>query len=122
MKKERLEQLKKEIEKIEIGYDLEETYCNLINATIDYQNETQNWYFEDIFEDYIDDEILKGQVEYNLKKFGVWAVKNLLDDIKDGCGIYKIDAYGYGHDITIEDLKDIKAQVLDVINDLESEE
>lgn len=121
MKKERLEQLKKEVEKIEIGYDLEETYCNLINATIDYQNETQAWDFEDIFEDYIDDEILKGQVEYNLKKFGVWAVKNLLDDIKDECGIYKIDVYGYGHDITVEDLKDIKEQILDVINDLENE-
>lgn len=122
MKKGRLEQLKKEIEKIEIGYDLEETYCNLINATIDYQNETQTCDFEGIFEDYIDDELLKAQVEYNLKKFGVWAVKNLLDDIKDECGIYKIDAYGYGHDVTIEDLKDIKAQILDVIDDLESEE
>lgn len=121
MKKERLEQLKKEIENIEIGYNLEETYCNLINATIEYQNETQTWDFESIFEDYIDDEILKGQVEYNLKEFGVWAVKNLLDDIKDECGIYKIDAYGYGHDITVEDLKDIKAQILDVINDLQSE-
>lgn len=122
MKKERLEQLKKEVENIEIGYDLEETYCNLINATIDYQNETQTWYFESIFEDYIDDEILKGQVEYNLKEFGIWAVKNLLDDIKDECGIYKIDVYGYGHDLTIEDLEDIKAQILDVINDLQSEE
>lgn len=121
MKKERLEQLKKEVENIEIGYDLEETYCNLINATIEYQNETQTWDFESIFEDYIDDEILKGQVEYNLKEFGVWAVKNLLDDIKDECGIYKIDVYGYGHDITVEDLKDIKAQILDVIDDLESE-
>lgn len=122
MKKERLEQLKKEVENIEIGYNLEETYCNLINATIEYQNETQTWDFEGIFEDYIDDEILKYQVEYNLKEFGVWAVKNLLDDIKDECGIYKIDVYGYGHDITIEDLKDIKAQILDAINDLQSEE
>lgn len=121
MKKERLEQLKKEVENIEIGYNLEETYCNLINATIEYQNETQTWDFEGIFEDYIDDELLEYQVEYNLKNFGVWAVKNLLDDIKDECGIYKIDAYGYGHDITIEDLKYIKEQILDVLDDLESE-
>lgn len=122
MKKERLEQLKKEIENIEISYNLEETYCDLINATIDYQNETQTWDFEGIFEDYIDDELLKYEVKDNLEGFGVWAVKNLLDDIKDECGIYKIDAYGYGHDITIEDLKYIKEQILDVINDLESEE
>ena len=121
MKKERLEQLKKEIENIEIDYDLEKTYCDLINATIDYQNETQTWDFEGIFEDYIDDEILKYQVEYNLKEFGVWAVRNLLNDIKNEYGVYKIDAYGYGHDITIEDLKDIKEQILDIINDLESE-
>ena len=120
-KKERLEKLKKEIEEIQITYDYEETYCNLINATIDYQNETQDWNFEYIFEEYIDDELLKYQVEYNLKEFGVWAVRNLLDDIKDECGVYKVDAYGYGHDITEEDLKDIKEQILDFIDSLESE-
>lgn len=120
-KKERLEQLKKEVENIEIGYDLENAYCNLINATIDYQNETQDWQFEGIFEEYIDDETLKYMVENQLKELGVWAVINLLDDIKNECGIYKIDAYGYGHDITSSDLEDIKEQILDTINDLESE-
>ena len=122
MKKERLEQLRKEIEEIQITYDYEEVYCNLINATIDYQNETQDWSFESIFEDYIDDEILKYQVEYNLKELGVWAVRNLLDDIKDECGVYKVDAYGYGHDITEEDLKDIKQEILDTIDKLEKED
>lgn len=120
--KKRLEELKKQVENIKIGYDLENVYCDLINATIDYQNETQDWQFEDIFEDYIDDEILKYAVEDNLKRFGVWAVKNLLDDIKDENGIYKIDAYGYGHDITSSDLEDIKEEILDKINILESEE
>lgn len=122
MKKVRLEQLRKEIEEINVTYDLEETYCNLINATIDYQNETQTWDFEYIFEEYINDEILQYQVEYNLKEFGVWAVRNLLDDIKDECGIYRIDVYGYGHDITKEDLEDIKEEILQVIDNLESEE
>lgn len=122
MKKERLKQLKKEIEEIEISYNYEETYCNLINATIDYQNETQTWDFEYIFEEYIDDELLQYQVEYNLKEYGVWAVRNLLDDIKEECGIYRIDAYGYGHDITKGDLEDIKEEILQVIKNLESEE
>lgn len=121
MKKERLKQLREEIEKIDITYDYEETYCNLLNATIDYQNDTQTWDFEYIFEEYIDDELLKYQVEHNLKEFGVWAVRNLLDDIKEECGIYKIDAYGYGHDITKEDLEDIKEEILQVIDNLESE-
>lgn len=119
---EKLKELKERIENIEIGYDYEETYCDLINATIDYQNETQTWNFESIFEDYCDDEILKSQVEYSLENFGIWAVRNLLDDIKDECGIYKIDAYGYGHDITYDDLKDIKNNILETIEQLESED
>ena len=118
----RLKQLKNEVEKIEIGYDYESVYCDLINATIDYQNDTQKWDFEWIFEDYIDDELLKYQIEYNLKEFGVWAVRNLLDDIKDENGIYRVDAYGYGHDITTEDLNDIKQNILDTIDNLDKED
>lgn len=120
--KKRLEELKKQVENIKIGYNLENVYCDLINATIDYQNETQTWDFEYIFEEYIDDEQLKYAVENNLEEFGVWAVRNLLDDIKDENGIYKIDVYGYGHDITSSDLEDIKDEILDKINELESEE
>lgn len=119
--KKRLEELKKQVENIEIGYDLESTYCDLINATIDYQNETQDWQFEGIFEGFIDDELLSYAVKDNLERFGVWAVRNLLDDIKDECGVYRIDAYGYGHDITSSDLEDIKEQILYTINDLEKE-
>lgn len=119
---EKLKELKERIEAIGITYDYEQTYCDLINATIDYQNETQDWCFEEIFEEYIDDEILKYQIEYNLKEFGVWAVRNLLDDIKDECGVYKIDVYGYGHDITDDDLKTIKEQILEIIDDKLAEE
>lgn len=114
---EKLKELKKRIEEIDITYDYEQTYCDLINATIDYQNETQDWCFEEIFEEYTDDELLSYAVKDNLERFGVWAVKNLLDDIKDECGVYKIDVYGYGHDITDDDLKDIKNQILEIIND-----
>lgn len=116
MKKELLE-LKKRVEETDITYDLEDTYCTLLNLTIDYQNETQDWTFEDIFEDYIDDEMLQYAVESNLKKYGIWAVKNLLDDINDEIGIYKIDAYGYGSDITSDDLENIKEEILDRINE-----
>ena len=61
--------------------------------------------------------MLNYMVENNLKEHGIWAVKNLLDDINDEIGIYKIDAYGYGSDITSDDLEDIKEQILDIIND-----
>jgi len=120
--KKRLEELRKQVENIEISYDLESTYCDLINATIDYQNETQDWEFDYIFESYIDDFVLVNLVKDNLERFGIWAVRNLLNDIKNENGIYKIDEYGYGHDVTSSDLEDIKKQILDEIDDLESEE
>lgn len=113
---EKLKELKEKVENIEITYDYEQTYCDLINATIDYQNETQTWDFEWIFEDFIDDEILQYQVEYNLKEFGVWAVRNLLSGIKNENGVYRIDAYGYGYDIDYDDLKNIKEEILETID------
>lgn len=63
----RLEQLKKEIENIEITYDYESVYTDLLNATIDFQNDTQTWDFEYIFEDYIDyetaDDMARNELE-----------------------------------------------------------
>ena len=54
---EKLEELKERIEGIEITYDYDQTYTDLLNATIDYQNDTQTWDFEYLFEDIIDYEI-----------------------------------------------------------------
>lgn len=122
MKKERLLKLKEEIENIEITYDYERVYCDLRNATIDYENDTQNWLFDYVFDAYCGAEILEYMIEKNLKDFGIWAVKNLLSDIDNDCGIYKIDCHGYGRDISESDLQEIKDNILDIINDeLESE-
>lgn len=116
MKRE-LRKLKKEIENIEITYDYEDVYCKLINATIDYQNETQDWCFEYVFDEYIDDYLLQEMIEYQLKQYGIWAVRNLLDGIEEENGIYRIDAYGYGHSIDRDDLDTIKTEILDIIED-----
>lgn len=121
-RKERLLKLKNEIENIEIYYDVESVYCNLRNTTSDYENETQDFLFDYVFDEYCDDEILGYMVEHNLKEYGIWAVKNILSGIDNECGIYKIDAYGYGSDVTESDLEDTKQEILDIINrELESE-
>ena len=113
----KLEKLKKEIEQIDITYDYEETYCNLINATINYQNETQDWCFEYIFEDYVNEDIITEMIKYKIDNEGLWSVQNLLSGIDRYDGIYYIDAYGYGHDIDKEDLECIKQQILDKIEE-----
>ena len=110
--KDKLEALKKEIEGIEITYNYETSFCKLKNATIDFMNDTQEFFLEGFFEEYCDEEGLGYMVEYNLKEHGLWAVQNLLSDIRQYRGIYSIDAYGYGHDITYDDLEDLKSEII----------
>ena len=111
------EGLKKKIEEIEITYDYEQTYCNLRNAVIDYENETQDWDLDYAFDEFVDEEILKEMVKYKIDNEGLWSVINLLSDINYYNGIYRIDAYGYGHDIVKEDLETLKEDILDRIGE-----
>lgn len=103
----------KKIEEIEITFDFEQTYYNLHNACIDYMNETQNWNLDYLFEEFIDEELLKDMVKYKIDKEGLWSVINLLSEINNYNGIYRIDVYGYGHDIEKEDLELLKEDILD---------
>lgn len=113
-------ELKKKIEEIEIGYDLEQAYCDLRNAVIDYENETQDWSLDYAFDEFIDEELLKDLVKYKIDEEGLWSVINLLDGISNYNGIYRIDAYGYGHDIDKDDLECLKEDILDRIGDEEN--
>lgn len=62
-------------------------------------------------------------IEYKLKNEGIWSVKNLVQNIDDECGVYRVDCYGYCSSIDTDDLEEIKNNILDVINNkLESEE
>lgn len=108
-------ELLKKIKEIEITWDYEEVYCDLRNACIDYMNDTQDWKLDYLFEDFVDEEIMADLIKYKIDKEGLWSVVNLLDDISKYDGIYKIDVYGYGHDIDKEDLEDLKEQIIECI-------
>ena len=62
-----LKELKEKIENIEITYDYEETYSNLYNTCIDYMNETQDWSFEDLFDDIIDYDLAEDRAKWELE-------------------------------------------------------
>ena len=63
-----LEQLKQEIEKIEVSYDYEDTYNKLYNTCIDYMNDTQDFDLEYLFEDYIDYKLAEERAKWELEK------------------------------------------------------
>ncbi len=106
-------ELRKKIEEIEITYDYEETYTNLINTVIDYMNETQDFSLDYLFEDFMDEYSLEELVKYKVENEGIWSVRNLLSETTNNGTMFKIDAYGYAHDIDKEDLELLKEEILD---------
>ena len=114
---EKLKELKERIENIEITYDYDTTYTELLNATIDYQNETQDWCFEGCFEDIIDYEIAEQQAEHELKEGGLARLYYFLGDADCNNDIFRIDGYGNLTDVDKNDLEYIKEEILDIIDE-----
>ena len=118
----RLEELKNKIEEIEINYDYEDTYNNLYNTVIDYMNETQDWSFEYIFEDYISYDLAEEIAKNELENGGLIRLYYFMGDANLNNSLFKINGYGNLTDVDIDDLKYIKEQILDEIeNKLEEE-
>lgn len=112
-----LKKLKERVESIEITYDYEETYCDLKNAVIDYMNETQDWDFETIGEDIIDYDFAEEQAKYELENGGLLRLKCYLSDTNLNCSLFRINGYGNLENVYIEDLQNIKEEILDMIDD-----
>lgn len=117
-----LKELKERIENIKSSYDCDTYYTELLNATIDYQNETQDWCFEYLFEDIIDYEIAEIQAKHELEDGGLLRLYYFLGDANLNNEIFRIDGYGNLADIQKDDLDYIKEQILEIINDKLAEE
>lgn len=117
-----LEELKEKIEEIDIIYDYDETYTNLYNTVIDYMNETQDWDFEYIFEDYISYDVAEDIAKNELENGGLVRLYYFLGDANLNNELFRINGYGNLEDIDIDDLKDIKERILDEIESKLKEE
>ena len=112
-----LEELKNKIENIEIDYDYDTTYRNLYDACNDYMNESQKWDFDYIFEDFIDYDTAEEIAKQELENGGLIRVYYMLGDANLNNELFKINGYGNLEDVDIDDLRYIKEEILDVIND-----
>lgn len=109
---EELEKLKDKISDIEISYDNEDTYSKLYNACIDYQNESQNFFLEDLFDGYVNSERVEEIAKRELENGGLERLQCFL-----GRDIFKIDAYGNLSNIEKDELELLKEDIIDAIND-----
>lgn len=118
MKNEKeLKKLKEKVESIEITYDYEEVYCDLKNAIIDYMNDTQDCDFETIGEDIINYDFAEEQARYELKQGGLLRLYYFLGDTNLNNDLFKINGYGNLENAYIEDLQNMKEEILNMIND-----
>lgn len=112
------EELKKIIENIEVTYDYLTTYTELQNAVIDYENETQDWNLEHLFDEYITYEIAEEMAKRELEKGGLIRLNYFLRDVNFNNDIFKINGYGNIENITIDDLKILKDEILENIKEM----
>ena len=120
---EKLKKLKEIIENIESSYDYDAYYTELKNATINYMNDSQDWDFDDIFDDIIDYEFAEELAKQELEYGGLIRLYYFLSDANLNNDIFRIDGYGNLTDINKDDLDYIKEQIINLINEkLESEE
>lgn len=125
MKNEKeLKKLKERVESIDITYNYEEVYCELKNAIIDYMNDTQDWKFEYIGENIIDYEMAEEQAKHELENGGLLRLYYYLGDANLNSNLFKINGYGNLENVYIEDLQDMREEILDMIDEKlkESEE
>lgn len=116
-----LKELKEKIENIEIGYDYEEVYTELKNTVIDYMNDTQDWDFDYIGEDIIDYELAEMQAKNELENGGLIRLYYFLGNANLNNELFRINGYGNLENIDIDDLNNMKEEILSLINDKLSE-
>lgn len=112
-----IKELKKKIEKIDVTFDYNETYTNLLNTIIDYENETQDWDFDYLFEDFIDYEMAEERAKWELENGGLERLRYYINDTTFfGNEIFRIDGYGNLTNIYKDDLEYLKSEIIDIID------
>lgn len=111
-----LRELKERIENIKINYNYEESYTNLYNTVIDYMNDTQDFDLDYLFEDFIDYETAEEIARNELNDGGLIRLSYYLGDTNLNDEIFKLDGYGNLENITIDDLNNLKDEILENIN------
>jgi hypothetical protein len=117
MKKELLN-LRKNIESINIDYTrlYEDIYNDIYNIVIDYENNTQDFSFDYLFEDIIDYDSAEDRAKWELENGGLIRLYYFLGDANLNNSLFKINGYGNLEDIYIDDLTTLKEDILDNID------
>lgn len=113
---EDLKELKEKIENIVVDYDYDRTYSDLYNTVIDYMNETQDFDFEYLFEDFINYDTAEEIAKAELERDGLLRLYYFLGSANLNNELFRIDGYGNLTDVYKDDLEFLKEQIIDEID------
>lgn len=117
-----LRELYDEIQDIEITYDYGDTYSNLYNAVIGYENDSQDFSLDYLFEEIIDYDYAEELAKRELEDGGLIRLYYFLGDINANDELFRINDYGNLSSISMDDLSFLKTEILDAIRDELDEE
>lgn len=104
------------VKSIEVTYDYEDTYFNLLDACVDYMNETGNFDLEGLYDDFITYDTAEEIAKSELEKGGLLRLYCFLGDANLNNNIFKINGYGNLENVVKDDLDYLKEQILEVLS------
>jgi hypothetical protein len=117
-----LKELKEKIKKVDTStYDYDQIYNDLYNACADYMNDSQEWFLDELFEDFVDYDMAEERARYELENSGLVRLYYFLGTANCNNNMFVIDGYGNLQDIDKEDLDQLKEDILHEIDNKLSE-
>ena len=114
---EKLKELLNDIENIEITYNYEESYNNLYDRITDYENDSQDFDFDTLFEDIISYETAEEIAKREIENGGLIGLYYFLGDANLNNSMFLLNGYGNLEDIYKDTLDNLKEEIIDLIND-----
>ena len=113
-----IRELRENIEGIAIGYDYEAVYGELYNTMDEYWCETQHWFGEDLFANFVDYDYAEELAKYELEEGGLARLYYFMGDVNFVCcNLLKINAYGNLEEVDIDDLNLLKDELIAEIDE-----
>ena len=113
-----LNELLEKLEEVDIdnyNKDTEELYTDIINNVIDYENHSQDFDLEYLYEDIIDYDTAEEIAKSELNNGGLIRLYYFLGDANLNNNMFRINGYGNLEDFDRFDLRDLKQALIDEI-------
>ncbi len=100
-----------------VSYYHEVVYTDIRNIVTDYMNDSQDFSCEELFNDFIDSELVEGEIAHILADGqGLQRIKYFLGDCHLNNDIFILDGYGNLRDLELSDIKNLIDEIINTLS------